>query len=127
MTGDVMSVTQPGGDYEFVEFDVRVFSGVPEQINVEGENVMETLAGNSRITIGETMLRGENGFPASGAVAIAQLGSHNESYDIVAGNANPDTFIFTETNDGATTSYELAWSLVCNFADLNYLTEDVGF
>jgi len=126
-SGDNVSVTRPDSAYQVREYQLAVTSGVPEDISLNSENVVGALAGSSRIRDRETILRGDNGFPVSGAIAILQLNTNNESYDIDASNGNPDTFTFTETSAGVTTAYEIAWSLSRNIGDLNYFSLDVGF
>lgn len=125
--GDMMSITRLGETYAADTFRLVATTDEPESIVLNGENVDGALAGAARIRSRETLLVGDNGYPASGAVAIVQLGSNNESYDIAADNGNPATFTFTATISGVTTAYEIPWSTTRDIGGLDPSSVDVGF
>ena len=125
--GSELSVTGPAGDYKANNFNLVVSPGDPTAITLDGEGVLGGLASDSRIRLGDPLLRGANGYPASGAVIITKSGTNNEIFDIVASNGNPATFTLTASINGASTAYEIPWSADRNIGDLDLSTMDIGF
>ena len=126
-SGRELSVTAPAGNYKANSFNLGVSSGDPSTINLDGEGVLGGLANDSRIRVGEPLLLGANGYPASGTLIITKYSTNNEIYDVVAGNGNPATFTFTASIDGVTTAYEIPWSPERKVGDLDLSTVDIGF
>ena len=96
-------------------------------IRVNGENVSGVLAGNARLRSRELLVIGPDGLPTSGAIAIVQLGTNAEAYDINADSGDPDTFTFTATVGGVTTAYDVPWTDVRAIGRPSPDGVDVGF
>jgi len=125
--GDAIVVSGDSENYEAESFDLSRTTGDPNAIDLLSENFSGTLAGAARVRSREDFLLGTNGYPASGALSIIQLGTNRESYDINAGNGNPDTFNFTANIAGVITTYEVRWTSTRNIGDLSLSAIDVGF